>query len=77
MNEQLYPQTVREMIPDVIGARILDVSQHDKLEYEAGAIARVELLLDTGSVLAFYEDGVITLRRPNGIILQLSAQADR
>jgi hypothetical protein len=64
----LYEETVRELLGEIIGCRIVGLTQHDRVEYqEDDAGLRMELQLDNGALLIMLSStGDIRLERPDG-----------
>lgn len=48
---------IREILGDVIGARLIEVTQHDKEEFNETGLSYVALHFDNGLSLTFYTDG--------------------
>lgn len=65
--DPLYPATVRELLGEVVGCRIVGLTQHDKEEFREDAGMRMELQLDSGALLILLSStGDIRLERPDG-----------
>lgn len=47
---------IREILGPLIGARVVDITQHDADEFAESQQAYVELLFDTGATLRFPVD---------------------
>ena len=47
---------IREILGDVIGARLIEVTHHDKEEFNETGLSYVALHFDNGLSLAFYTD---------------------
>jgi hypothetical protein len=45
--------TIREVLGSLIGRRVVDITQHDRDEWEAGEEAYVMLMFDDGSYVKF------------------------
>lgn len=50
---------IRDILGEAVGARILDITQHDRDEWDADGRCYVMLLLDNGCYLKFFigDDG--------------------
>lgn len=74
---ELYDQTVRDHFPgnEIVGRRIVGLTQHDRREFLDGEPVRVELLLDNGSILALI-DGDVQLTRPDGHVTTIGPASD-
>jgi hypothetical protein len=45
--------TIREILGDLIGRTVVDVTQHDAAEFQAGESAYVMLMFDDGNYVKF------------------------
>jgi len=56
--EDVY-SNIRDILPGVIGKRIIDITQHDQEEFATDGLCYVMLMLDDGSYLKFFigDDG--------------------
>lgn len=53
MPEEPYAN-IREIIGELIGAKIVDITQHDQEYFERTGRSFVDLMFDTGNVLRIY-----------------------
>ncbi len=51
MPEPLYDQTIRDLLPDVVGARIIEMLQHDPDDFAETGEHLIDLCLDSGAIL--------------------------
>lgn len=66
-DDPIYDETIRDLVASELEGRVIvGITQHDKNEFLEDGRTRVELHLDNGSLLAFYSDGDIELRRSDG-----------
>lgn len=72
----LYAQTVRDLdLVKVLGARLVDIFQHDKDTFTVGEEAiHVELAFDNGVLIFFEIGGDIVIQTPDGEQTRLSTR---
>jgi hypothetical protein len=62
----LYPETIRDVLPQLIGRTIVDLSQHDRDEREEEGSFYLELHLDNGGIVRVHWTGDVDVVAPDG-----------
>lgn len=52
-DKEIYAN-IRDILGPLIGQRLVDITQHDRDEYDANGLGFVQLLFDDGSHIKFY-----------------------
>lgn len=55
MDEQTY-SNIRDILGELIGKKLVDITQHDKEEYDETQDAYIMLMFEDGCYLKFYVD---------------------